>query len=438
MLLAERAAPTGDYELMALAQAGDRPRVALCAGAAWRAGLMATHCRPIRDRVSRPIHQCQMAASPSATATTPMAISTRHPAAVLSGRPASSCATPPIQTLAAALAANGSLYVNGLQGNGIGVLEPANVPPLLSYFVDYNALADDPAARGHMGDIAIPANCAPLPRQGQVLAPGVPLPASGLPPVVYVPRCPFGELQTVNGRCHGYGGCPPGEIWNPRGQIMPSAAVLHERHDTQRERHLRVPGGSKHQRRHHPMCVRLSAGPDSSVPPPAVCAVSCPGGQIIDGGTIKCVTTCPQGQAVNPTTGSCGPIACPPGYEPGPNGTCTHNPNCPPGQTPASQWNVRTNAASAAGPDMPARLERWHPLPTLACRNQGAVRLGQTPGPNGICLCLNNSNGIWPNALGACINLGTNSGTGFPCAPGWLKNRAGVCVLYRCPAGQTL
>ena len=76
------------------------------------------------------------------------------------------------------LAANGPLDLNGLQGNAINLVEPANVPPLLTYFVDYDPQLDDPAARGHMGDIAIPRTCGQAALEG-ILIPGL---AFELPP----------------------------------------------------------------------------------------------------------------------------------------------------------------------------------------------------------------------------------------------------------------
>ena len=265
MILAERGAPTGDYELLAV-RASERS-AACCAMRRYRLLRRARRrWQSVADQYAIGFPgQSNNANGGVAVGYSYDANGNIDPASCggfvwSTGEQLRNAAD---QTLAAALAANGSLYVNGLQGNGIGILEPANVPPLLSYFVDYNALPDDPAARGHMGDIAIPANCAPLPRQGQLLAPGVPLPAPVLPPVVYVPRCPFGELQTVNGRCHGYGGCPPGEIWDPRGRSchpLPSCTNGMTRNANGT---CVCPAGRKHQRRHHQMCVRLSAGPDA-------------------------------------------------------------------------------------------------------------------------------------------------------------------------------
>ncbi|MEF3367721.1 hypothetical protein V3H18_14385, partial [Methylocystis sp. 9N] len=77
--------------------------------------------------------------------------------------------------LAARLAQGGPVNVNGLQGNGADLVRPANAPPLASYFVDYDDRFDDPNARGALGDVAIRRNCAP--------AAPAPTPApSGAPP----------------------------------------------------------------------------------------------------------------------------------------------------------------------------------------------------------------------------------------------------------------
>jgi hypothetical protein len=56
-------------------------------------------------------------------------------------------------TLAARLAASGPLIVNGLQGNALALVRPANVPPLQTYFVDYDDSFSDDAARGHLADL---------------------------------------------------------------------------------------------------------------------------------------------------------------------------------------------------------------------------------------------------------------------------------------------
>jgi hypothetical protein len=113
------------------------------------------------------------------------------------------------QALAAQLAAGGPAIVNGLQGNAIGAVRPANVPPLQTYFVDYDDQFADPAARGHMGDIAIWRVCS------QAFVPAFPTPSL----VVPVGFCKRDEFRLPNGECcerrfvrNARCGCPPDTI----------------------------------------------------------------------------------------------------------------------------------------------------------------------------------------------------------------------------------
>jgi hypothetical protein len=116
------------------------------------------------------------------------------------------------QALAARLAAGGPAVVNGLQGNAIEALRPANVPPLATYFVDYDDQFVDPAARGHMGDIAIWRVCS------QAFVPSFPVPS-----LVVVPPgfCERGLVRLVGGECcerryvrNGRCGCTQEQIRN--------------------------------------------------------------------------------------------------------------------------------------------------------------------------------------------------------------------------------
>ena len=122
--------------------------------------------------------------------------------------------------LIARLAARGPAIVDGLQGNAIGLVRPANVPPLQTYFVDYDDSFSDDSARGHLGDLAIWRIC------GQALAP-LPLPMA-------VPfeliggggACRRGEFRLRDGRCCDRrdvrdgrcSSCPIDEIRLPAGQ----------------------------------------------------------------------------------------------------------------------------------------------------------------------------------------------------------------------------
>jgi hypothetical protein len=420
MILAERGAPTGDYQLLAVAQAGVG-RVLRYAPVSAAPGTSGALWQPVADQYAIGFPgQYTNANGGVAVGYSYDANGNIDPASCggfiwSTGEQLRNAAD---QTLAAALAANGSLAVNGLQGNGTGVVEPANAPPLLSYFVDYDALLDDPAARGHIGDIAIPTNCAPAPlQQGQLLAPGLPLPLppSGLPPIVYVPLCPFGQPQTPNGQCHGYGGCPPGEVWEPRGRSchpLPSCTNGMSRNG-------------------NGTCV-------------------CPAGEIINGGTIRCVAACPQGQAINPATGRCAGIPCPAGWEPQPNGTCTRNQTtCPPGETLGAGGTCERVPPPIQrcppGEIMNATTHACEPLPCPPGQVRGADNAcvpqpGTCPAGQQLvgnqCQCEQGNR----NAIGVCINpdLITNPPQMFLCGPGQVKNAAGDCVPIRCPAGQTL
>lgn len=62
-------------------------------------------------------------------------------------------------SLAARLAAGGPPNVDGLQGNALNLVRPANEPPLATYFVDYDDKFNDDDARGHLGDVAIWRSC---------------------------------------------------------------------------------------------------------------------------------------------------------------------------------------------------------------------------------------------------------------------------------------
>ncbi len=232
MILAERAAPTGDYELMALAQSG--------IGRVLRYAPVPGGWQPIPD------HYAVGFPGQMTNANGGVAIGYRYDANGNLDR--ASCGGFLWSTgeqlrnaansgLAALLAANGPLDLNGLQGNAIELVEPANVPPLLTYFVDYDAQLDDPAARGRMGDIAIPRNCS----QAGISIPGYPIwfePPGWLPPWWFAPPAnppgycpadqmtPYGQCcppsqHVVNGACTCPGGLPPG----PDGQCACSAGT---------------------------------------------------------------------------------------------------------------------------------------------------------------------------------------------------------------------
>jgi len=128
----------------------------------------------------------------------------------------------PDPALAAQLAQGGPTIVNGLQGNDIELVAPANVPPLQTYFVDYDDRFDDPAARGHLGDIAIWRICGRAGIGGRPWfgwlgfgVPGIPIPPPAFCPVPGPTgcTCPPGDPTCV---------CPPGTTQQPGLQCCPT------------------------------------------------------------------------------------------------------------------------------------------------------------------------------------------------------------------------
>ncbi len=111
--------------------------------------------------------------------------------------------------LAAQLGQSGPLDVNGLQGNGSWRIRPDNAPPLRSYFIDYDDRYDDPAERGHMGDVDIERLCSAAQHAGsdsvwRRTAQSAPRPSARrrrLPPGHPKPPPPTPP-----------GGCKPGEV----------------------------------------------------------------------------------------------------------------------------------------------------------------------------------------------------------------------------------
>ena len=99
----------------------------------------------------------------------------------------------------ARLQAREQLVVNGLQGNAVDLVRPQNEPPFQSYFIDYDNRFDDPAARGHLGDVEIWRVCA------RAAAPLLPVPVPLVPALV----CPAGWLN-VGGECVTGQACPAG------------------------------------------------------------------------------------------------------------------------------------------------------------------------------------------------------------------------------------
>ncbi len=103
-------------------------------------------------------------------------------------------------------------HVDGLQGNDMNLVRPANTPPTQSWFVSYYDDQADPQSRGHMGQIAIWNVCG----GGTVYPPPVIQTGFTCPPgtfwirgeCVLPPSCPAGTIFR-NGFCL-WPGCPWG------------------------------------------------------------------------------------------------------------------------------------------------------------------------------------------------------------------------------------
>jgi len=309
---------------------------------------------------------------------------------------------------AAELATSGPLPLNGLQGNGIDAVRPENVPPLLSYFANYFDDSGNPAFHGHLGDIAIPRACGPIPLSPTpaTLINGW-LESSACPPdfrsfdgLCQAPRCPAGHGAGVkccargtapgaNGECEplraGNLGCPVGAVSlrQPSGSV--ACAWL-----------ARCPDGA--QAGTHGGCEHVCPSGETAWPSRKCCGYgevglldgqccpvrdvregkcleACPGGEIRlsdakccplqDAHDGKCVKACPNGQIRSPD-GQCAPacgrgqhleqghcaIDCPTGETPGPDNLCHGTSGkdiCAPGLTPVDGACVDRRAPTPCG-----------------------------------------------------------------------------------------
>lgn len=374
--------------------------------------------------------------------------------------------------LAAQLGQSGPLDINGLQGNGAWRVRPDNAPPLHSYFIDYDDRYDDPAERGHMGDIDIERLCSaaqhaellPFGGVAPIGAPPVgppgPPPGHPKPPPPPPPGgCKPGEVTRagtnecmtcarpdiqINGKCCSVAqiaataacsnsSCPPGQTAiGPSNFCCPGSQVYNSA------------GGA-------PACC---SGPlvDGKCPVPNVPPVTgCGKGYVPVGGTCclasKVTSTgvcCPAGQAPGGANKSqCekivfipikiphGPQCCASGI-PTASGAC-----CPPG-------NVTTSGVCCAGPVDPANRKACAPPVSRA-----ACAAGYTAMPDGTC-CNNRlvgadgkscnvqqqacPTGQFRDEHGACTPIPSTS-----CPPGNFRSTSGTCLpipTAACPPGE--
>ncbi len=384
--------------------------------------------------------------------------------------------------LAARLAKSGPAQVSGLQGVGAWQDRPRNAPPVESYFVSYADGPPDDAARGQMGDIAILRTCEPASRAGLevpvppasgamppppgVVAPpsrtGPPLPppkvrqppppppgscqpdeVRRIPGGSCAPSCPRPDVQ-IGGRC-----CPVAtlaanaECSNsacPVGQtaIGPSNFCCDSSHV------YTGSGGA-------PACCagavvngRCEPPKPPACPPggPVTAQCPCPTGYIQAGGAC-CLSSnvtsagvcCPPGQAPGPQKDACvpilhipiGPLCCAAGRIPTASGVC-----CPPA-------NVTTTGVCCSQPLDPSnRAACPARIPSIPACAAGYARM-----PDGSCC-----NQRFVSADGrSCLAARP------PCGPGEVRNARGACERLapppvvvpppvvappRCPAGEAL
>jgi hypothetical protein len=273
--------------------------------------------------------------------------------------------------MAAQLAANGPLRLNGLQGNGLEAVRPDNVPPLRSYFVNYFDDPGNPAFHGHLGDIAIPRSCA----QTAFVLPAPVTPIVGWPGPIACPP----DFASFNGLCeaprcppgHGEGVqcCPQGTAPGPNGECAPlqggnlgcpiGAQPLRRADGSIQCAWLaRCPDGAQADARGG--CARLCPTGETAWRSHKCCGYGevglpdgqcCPERDVRDG---KCVQACPEGDIRLPD-GACCPrqdvhdgkcmTACQEGAVRLPGGECCPKQDvrdgrcvidCPPGQAPGA------------------------------------------------------------------------------------------------------
>lgn len=132
------------------------------------------------------------------------------------------------RTMASQLTQRGPVNVNGVQGRATDRVQAPGAPALDGYFVDFDDRFDDPKARGHMGDIAVFRACAPgavaaVPPPAVAAAPpgmpGVPLQMPGAPipaaPLPIPPLAAPAPMQVPPGMLPGQ---PPAPLGQPIGQ----------------------------------------------------------------------------------------------------------------------------------------------------------------------------------------------------------------------------
>jgi hypothetical protein len=358
-------------------------------------------------------------------------------------------------SLSAPLDAAGPPNVDGLQGNYIWNIRPKNVPPLKSYFIDYDGRFDDTAARGHMGDLAIWRVCGPVLRSGWML-PGwmtvwqfwsdsppnklrPPPPRLTCPPDQLKPGfqcCPKGTSPDAAGQCKPW--CPSGSM-DPSSQKICGLGFDAATYDPGNLGKLKCLGGAvpngalgilgcaQHSPVLNPPACQMGWSKQMMPNVGMVCMPSpqqlqCPAGQQFNTVTGKCQILCLSGTAW-PSTQCCpaGAAAgglgqcCPAGsfFDPK-TGLCQPLIKIPPGKIPPKF----SCAPAQLGKDGTCCKSGSSPNDV----GGGCCPSGQAAGPNGICKLI------------GCPPPG-KAVAGKCCSPNDLKP-GGVCAQTVCGPGK--
>lgn len=365
--------------------------------------------------------------------------------------------------LAAMLAQGGPAEVNGLQGNDIAAVVPANAPPLESYFIDYDDRFGDPGARGHIGDIAILRICG----QAGFILPGWFRPRAELipgffwhrwrgpkPPLLDCPPgsgnqcacppgtsqqpgfqcCPVGFTAGPNGQCQSP--CPDGstdpgrleacwEGWNPDKMtgIDPAKWVCMDGSAP-----VKIPNGYQCPHYKMPVCpAGYEADPSSEHGCKATAAekaCSQPGPNIIQLGLDgSCQQLCPTGSWAF-SANQC----CPVGTVPGPDGKCgkPNLPGCPPGQLTSK--GICCEPGTKPQPDGTCSLMKKPCPPEQLSSNGTCCPAGSKPQPDGSCY-LQKKPQCPPEQLsstGTCCPIGSKPQPDGSCYPPLTKKECRI------------
>ncbi len=354
--------------------------------------------------------------------------------------------------LAARRGQSGPPDVNGLQGNGGWRIRPDNAPPLQSYFIDYDDRYDDPAERGHMGDIAIERLCSAA--QHAELVPFGGVAPIGAPPVG-PPGPPPGHPKPPPPTPPG--GCKPGEVTragtnecmscsSPNIQVNGRCCSVNQIAATAACSNSTCPAGQTAVGPSNFCCnsgqVYTSAGSGQTCCATALVNGQCPtppnppttgcGKGYVPVGSACCLSSkmtstgvcCPAGQTPGGTNKSqCEkivyiPIKLPPGPQCCASGIPTASGQCCP---PA---NVTTRGVCCPGPVDPANRKECQVLIPLATCASGYSKM-----PDGSCC-----NNRFVGADGKSCNVQQQS-----CAPGEFRDERGLCVpipTTSCPPGN--